>query len=168
MKINNRLFRFLLRGLLLFLLWYFVYDLWLRRDRTVDDFLNQTVAYSSHVVLKFLGYDSCISDTEVCISQMATVNIGRGCNGLELYALFAGFIIIFPGNWKKKLLYILLGIAVIFALNTGRVTMLAIDNYSNKEWFTFNHKYTYLFIIYLAIFGMWVLWVNKFSSLAGQ
>jgi exosortase family protein XrtF len=89
--------------------------------------------------------------------------IGDNCNGIALFALFTGFIIAYPGNWKKKAIFIPLGILLIEFMNVLRVVCLAIlDTYSRK-WTEFNHTYTFTIIIYGCIFLLWMLWVNKVS-----
>ena len=38
-----------------------------------------------------------------------------------------------------------------------------IANY-NYYYLDFNHTYTFTFIAYSVVFGLWMLWVNKFSK----
>lgn len=32
------------------------------------------------------------------------------------------------------------------------------------QYLNFNHTYTFTFIAYSVVFGLWILWVNKFSD----
>ena len=90
--------------------------------------------------------------------------VGDSCNGIVLFALFTGFIVSYKGNWKYKLIYIILGILTIEFLNSLRLVFLAILDTHNRAWTEFNHTYTFTIIIYAYIFLLWILWVNKFSK----
>jgi hypothetical protein len=46
-----------------------------------------------------------------------------------------------------------------------RVAVLAVNYHFSRHTFDFNHKYTYSFLVYSVIFGLWMLWVNRFSGL---
>lgn len=92
------------------------------------------------------------------------VCVGSGCSGLELFVLFFGFIILMRGRLIDKIWFIPLGFLGILVLNIIRITLLAIIYYHKPEYLDFNHKYTFVIIVYGAIFGLWVLWVNKFAN----
>ncbi|MDX2195774.1 MAG: archaeosortase/exosortase family protein [Cytophagales bacterium] len=161
---KKELIRFFGLSLLLYIGWYLTYELWIGPDGRVDSWLNEVVAYSSYRLLNIFGYDSCITNTSVCVRNVSTVTVGNGCNGLEIYAIFTGFIIVMHGRWKYKLLFIVVGLLSIFVLNVFRVTMLAIDRYNDLNIFRFNHKYTYVFVIYSFIFMLWIIWIKKYAD----
>ncbi len=92
------------------------------------------------------------------------VCVGSGCSGLELFVLFFGFILLMKGRLIDKLWFIPLGFLGILVLNIIRIISLAIIYYHKPEYLDFNHKYTFVIIVYGAIFGLWVLWVNKFAN----
>ena len=91
------------------------------------------------------------------------VLIGAPCNGLNLFALFAGFIIIFPGKIIQKLIFIPIGILIIHVINIFRLVALALVVLYKPESLEFNHKYTFTIVVYAFIFVMWIIWVNKFA-----
>lgn len=155
--------RFLAYAMGLYVLWYIFYDLWLLNDGRLDWWLSENVAHFSGNVLAALGFNAGSDRYIVMLNGYKSVIVGPPCNGLVLYALFTGFIIAFPGPWKKKLWYIPLGIATIYFLNILRVVGLSLNSYYSQDTFHFNHKYTYVFIVYAFIFGLWMLWAKKFS-----
>lgn len=156
--------RFLITALGLYLLWYLVYDLWILPDGRLDKWLCQNVAFLGGEALHLLGFNGRAQDITVFVNQYAVVRVGNPCNGLILYALFTGFIIAYPGNWKNKLLYIPLGILAIYFLNIIRVVCLALNSFYSHETLDFNHKYTFTFIVYAFIFGFWMLWVKRYAK----
>jgi exosortase/archaeosortase family protein len=73
-----------------------------------------------------------------------------------LFALFAIFILSFPGRWLRKLWFIPLGIAAIHAANILRiVSLLLIQLYFGEEALKFNHDYTFTVFVYSIIFALW-------------
>ena len=43
-----------------------------------------------------------------CVGEKG-VEINNGCNSLNLLGLYGGFIIAYPGPWKKQILFLLIG-----------------------------------------------------------
>jgi exosortase family protein XrtF len=126
--------------------------------------IDKTVAVSKWI-LEGLGYTVFTgSDRLIGIDGTGGLWIGDNCNGIALFSLFTGFIIAYPGNWKKKLYFIPLGILMIEILNILRVVFLAILDTHSRTWTEFNHTYTFTIIIYGFIFFLWMLWTNKISD----
>lgn len=89
--------------------------------------------------------------------------IGDPCNGLTLFAMFSLFIIAYPGRWIHKAWYIPVGITLIHILNVVRIAALCIITQKAPEWLDFNHTYLFQIIMYGFIFGLWYIWIKKFS-----
>lgn len=162
MKDNSKVIRFLIAALGLWLAWFVLYDIWLSN---FDDWLALKVAEGSSLFLSLIGYRAETRNSVVLIDGEELVYIGAACNGMVLMALFAGFIVAFPGPLLKKLLYIPFGIAVINLLNVMRVAALALNSLYSSQTLEFNHKYTFTVIVYAFIFILWMLWVKRFSTL---
>ena len=170
---QDPLYRFLLKAVFLFLTWYFVYELWLHPQFSVDMAVIRNLEDLSSALLTALGY-SLIPDSEV--PSMRTIGIdgtnglwiGDPCNGLTLFALFTGFVIAYPGPVKKKLWYIPLGIICIHLLNVLRITALALIIYyfPDPEVLDFNHTYTFTILVYAFVLCLWYLWAVKLSGIS--
>lgn len=155
---------FILKGVGLYLLWYMLYDNWLLKDGWADHFLIDHLVKTTSFILKNLGYTIFEYADAVGVDGTHGVLIGTPCNGLSLFALFAGFIIIFPGKWVYKLFFIPLGILLIHVINIFRLVGLALVVVYHPASLEFNHKYTFTVIVYVFIFILWIIWVNKFST----
>jgi exosortase/archaeosortase family protein len=70
----------------------------------------------------------------------------------------------YPGDWKVKTIYILIGSIVIYLINVLRILVLLFNMIYYKGSFDFNHKYTYTIAVYLCVFVLWMLWANHFSK----
>jgi exosortase family protein XrtF len=91
--------------------------------------------------------------------------VGSNCNAITLFALFAVFIISYPGNQKHKWWYLVLGMITIHLLNILRVAALAIIARNSPLSLDFNHTYTFTFLIYGYIFLLWMIWVSRFARI---
>jgi exosortase family protein XrtF len=166
-KINPILLLFL-KALALYLVWYLVYELFLAKDGTLDTFLNQTIITSSVELLKLLGYTSYANQHIVCIDTRNMVSVGAPCNGLVLYALFTGFLLVMPGKLKDKLWFSVVGMSLLYMVNVLRVVALALNMWYSPQTFDFNHRYVYQLLVYVIIFLLWKTWVKRFSGLELQ
>lgn len=90
--------------------------------------------------------------------------IVEGCNGLSVIILFISFIIAFTGRLKVTAIYIISGSLLIHMLNIVRIALLAIGLYYFPSLENMLHEVVFPLFIYGVVFGLWVIWVNKFSS----
>jgi exosortase/archaeosortase family protein len=152
---------FVLRGAAFMLLWHVGYTSWLAPDGHLDEALSRNLAQVSAGALRWVGIGSdVVQHRLVQVEQQPAVWVGNPCNGLVLYALFAGFVLAFPGSWKRKSWFIPLGL--IYLLNIGRVAMLAVlQHWGPAGSVDFNHHYTFTVIVYGAIAALWTQWVQQ-------
>lgn len=99
---------------------------------------------------------------EVLIGQRHAIGIADGCNGLALFVVYLGFIICFPIQWKRFLLFAIGGVFVIHILNIARVSGLAWVNLNFSEYMDFAHHYLFKILVYSGIFYLWVLYAKRF------
>lgn len=168
--VNKPVIHFFLKAFLLYLLWFLIYDLYLRENGLADSWLTNNVTNHSISILRLLRFDATHTfgfNTyhQVSIENIKMLGISNACNGQVLYPLFAGFIIATPGFWKNKLVMIITGFVSIYIVNILRIVLLIIIRYYKPEYLAFNHKYTFVILVYSFIFFLWILWVNKFSKL---
>ncbi len=163
LKENRPLVRFLAIACGLYVSWYIVYDLLLHPAKHLDDFVTYNAINLSKKILSFLGFTVYSRNRLTGIVPTTGLWIGDPCNGLNLFALFSGFIIAYPGKIKYKLVFIPSGIIIIHIINIVRIAGLCIVLLYRPGWMNFNHTYTFTIIAYICIFSLWMLWVNKFS-----
>jgi exosortase family protein XrtF len=154
---------FLVKATLCYLLWYFIYEQWLAKVGWLDEIIINNLVVVTNNILIFMGYTTFLFEHTLGIDGSNGVYIGTPCNGLELMALFSGFVLIFNGSWKNKIWYIPFGVIIIHILNIFRVLSLAIIAKVAPETLDFNHKYTFTLMLYLIVFLGWVIWVKRFA-----
>lgn len=166
---QKQLALFAVKAVLLYMVWFIAYDVVFERDGSVNTFLNHRVASDAATLLNIIGYNTTTApgnhQTVVLIDGNGIVAVGNPCNGLELFALFAGFIICFPGSLKAKLWFIPAGMLLVHFINVIRTLVLALIQLKAPEHLDFNHHYTFTVIVYAFIFGLWMRWTNKYSGL---
>jgi exosortase family protein XrtF len=78
--------------------------------------------------------------------------------------LFVSFIVAFAQKFKKTLLYMLGGLALIYATNIIRIVLLSIALYQYPESSDFLHDIVFPGIIYGMVFLLWLFWVRAISK----
>ena len=167
-KTLNTFHKFLLKAGLLYVFFYFIYELILKKYTSFDQYFIRIIINACELILSFLNYKTFssreINDFQVFgIDGSNGVWIGGPCNGVTLMFLFAIFIIAYPGNFKHKLWYLPIGIILVYSLNLFRIVSLSLIAYYKPSYLEINHTYTFTFIAYSFVFSLWMLWVNKFS-----
>lgn len=154
---------FFIKAILAYLIWFLLYENWLLKVGWIDKVVIDNLIHLSKLSLTILGYNVFVFGHTFGIDGSHGVFIGTPCNGLDLMALFAGFVIVFNGSWKNKWWFILVGLIVIHFLNLVRVVALTIIAKTAPEYIDFNHKYTFTIILYAFVFFGWVLWVKYYA-----
>jgi exosortase family protein XrtF len=166
---KNRLYRFLILGGAIFIIWFLLYHVWLD-PIVLDSPIIHVQTKVSQLLLNLIGQPAQSQVLEGRFSSLiflgnTGVRIGGECGGMELLVLFAGFILAIGGSARNMAWYIPLGILIIIALNIIRISSLTLMVAYAPAYVDFNHKYTFVIIVYAAIFGMWALWTKKYSGL---
>ena len=154
---NRSVLEFLGKMLAAYGLWYLLYDLWLLPDGRLDAWISGSVAEVSGGLLAALGVDPAVQARVVALPGVPGVRIADGCNGLSTIGLFVGFVVAYPGRWTRRLAFIPLGMAAIYATNVARVAAMAVVQ---KHWpaaFDPLHGFGLTTIFYVVVFGLWVL-----------
>lgn len=163
---NRLLLRFILIAAAMYLVWFFGYEQWLALDGRLDSALCIQLSRVSAALLQFFGFAATLETAHPSVLLMngvPAVVVGVPCNGLVLYALFSGFVLAFPGPWRRRLWFIPAGMALIWVLNVLRIGALALNQYYAHQSVDFNHHYTFTFIVYSCIFGLWMLWARRLA-----
>ena len=161
---KNPVIRFVILFMAIYGSWYLVYELYLAQNTSIDRILIELVGKSSTQLLIWFGFEASyqILPHTVSLNSITCISVGASCNGLALFALFASFILATPVSIQPKLLFIPLGIIVIFLLNVIRIAALTLNVKYYPESVDFNHHYLFTFIVYGITFWIWIIWVNKF------
>ena len=91
-----------------------------------------------------------------------TFRVVSECGAIEAMAIFFSAIIAFPTRWWKRIVGILVGVPLLYAVNILRLTCLgyigAWDN--GGEIFSFAHEYVWQGLYIIFVVAIWLLWVE--------
>lgn len=165
---KNQFQFFLLKSSLLYVICYFFYEFIIKIYTRFDQLFIRGIINQCEFILNSLGYKTFASketnDFQVFgIDGSNGVWIGGPCNGITLLFLFAVFVISYPGNIKNKLWYLPIGAILIHIINILRIVSLSLLAFYSPQYLSFNHTYTFTFIVYSFVFWLWMQWANKFS-----
>lgn len=150
--------RFLVRGLIIFIGWRLLYELWLRPLGFPDHELTQFLIKLTYSVLHPFYPGLNIQGYALYIYQEPVITFTTGCNGLELMVLYISFLICYPTTWKRMLIFSVAGIIIINIMNVARCAGLAVWAYHHIPLWDFMHHYLFKLIIYAVNFYLWVLY----------
>ena len=170
---------FLLRALIIFVLWKCIYGFFLEPNRTLDNSLTMKVGGDVAWVLKklkssqdyqaearidekwFEGRLYAAPVTRIEYKGKKLMHIADGCNGLELFVLYLGFIFILPASLKRKFAFGIAGIFIIHIINVLRCVGLAFVAIHWRDHFEFAHHYLFKAVVYGIVFLLWVKFTDK-------
>ncbi|WP_290838751.1 exosortase family protein XrtF [Flavobacterium sp.] len=137
----------------------------------VDGF-TKLVASQTKWFTDLLGYQTAIKPHLLQPSIMYILDgryvsrVVEGCNALSVIILFASFVFAFKGKWPTMFVFIVSGAIAIHILNIVRIGLLSIALLHYPKYEHLLHGVLFPAFIYGTVFLLWVIWVNKFSSLA--
>jgi exosortase family protein XrtF len=170
-QLKNPFFKFIFLSTGIYLGWYFLYEFYLKPDTQFDDYIIHSLVKMAEWILSALGYalipyQDLPLRSHIGIDGSLGVTIGEPCDGAVLFALFAAFVISFPGPFKHKLWFVPIGLLAVHLINALRVAGLALIVHINENWLSFNHDYTFTIIVYAFVFWLWWIWIKRFSPLS--
>lgn len=170
---SNAFLKFLLSAGILYFILYLIYQFVVKRYTFYDQKFIGSIIKASEFFLNSLGYKTftVLQDRDMQVVGIDGSNgvwVGSNCNAITLFALFAVFIIAYPGQQKNKWWFVPSGIVAIHLINIFRVVALALTANYFPEYLNFNHTYTFTIIVYGFIFLLWMIWVNRFAHRKNQ
>jgi exosortase/archaeosortase family protein len=179
-KLPRPVVQFAVKSLVLFIAWEILYAFVLLPNRVVDRPLSIFTGKATAAVLNFFAKDKNTHVEEVLQTETAegiamtypkiiiyagnkkVIGIADSCNGLNLYVLYLGFILVYPSsNNKTRLKFALIGLVAIVAVNILRCTMLALLANKYPHFNFFAHHYLYKIIIYSLVFALWLSFIKS-------
>jgi exosortase family protein XrtF len=94
----------------------------------------------------------------------SVIRVFEGCNGINVAIVYIAFLFAFKGSLKQTLVFLLLGLLVIYVSNLVRVSLLYGVAIRFPSTLYFFHKYLFTGILYLVVFILWYLWIRQIKS----
>ena len=178
-SLKNKAQKFVVFFIPSLILWFSFYHYIYKIDYLVSSDFDSLTIFSellsnqSNFILQIFGLSTSTEiqgDMVVCkvldYEYTHGVWIGEPCNGIKIFGVFIIFILCFSGKAINKLWFIPSGIFIIHFLNILRISILTYIAAINPNWLNFNHNITFQVIIYGSMFGLWLIWIKKFSNVS--
>ncbi len=160
-KIPASLKPYLIRAFILVIGWNLLYHLLLKPIEVPDMQLTKSVQWGGMKLLSLFYSDVKADGSGILISGKHSVNIAHQCNGLELIVLYIGFILCVPTNFRRMVLYGIIGTIIIYILNIVRTALLASIYFNGYSFADFAHHFAFKIAIYGVVFLGWVLYLRN-------
>ncbi|MDX1637526.1 MAG: archaeosortase/exosortase family protein [Balneolaceae bacterium] len=151
---------FVLKVLVIYIAWYFIYELWLLPDGSLDRWVAVNIVDTTAALLTLFNYDVYAAGRLIGLGEAPGILLVDGCTGISAIGLFIGFVMAYPGKWIPRFSFIIIGIGVIYLVNIARIAVLTVTQVQWPELFEFTHDYSTTAIFYLVIFALWIIWAN--------
>jgi exosortase family protein XrtF len=180
-RIPRPVLLFLLKALVIFVVWKVLYLTLLLPHLIPDRVLTRFVGVSTVSVLNLFTPQSPYRAVELnddntddgvfyratCIDirrdELQTLRVANACNGLELMVLYVAFLYCFPAPWKRRLVFAIWGCLLITLMNVLRCAALVVIFERYKAYLDFSHHFIFTFVIYCVIFTGWFFFTKNLS-----
>lgn len=172
---------FLFKALSILIIWKTIYLVFLLPTRVIDAPATYSVGVATAKALNLLnhseGYHSKkdlitresefgiekVNQQAIYLDDKKIVAIEDACNGIELFALYVGFILCLPAMLSRKVFFILMGLIAIYFVNIFRCATITWILLNHPSLFSFAHHYLFTFIVYVFIIWFWLLFTKKLT-----
>jgi len=156
-----------------------LYSLWLFADNILDVFSGFARIWwlQYHILLKasmfimikllsvFWGIDAFIIDyRNIALPAGQEIPIYNFHLGLDVFVMFACFIIAWPASWKTRLWYIPAGMLFLYLLNVLFMTLAVSKAYYIPPTSKMPSPSQFKTILYLITLGLWLLFIRYFGN----
>lgn len=155
------------RNFLFFVLLSFIIFPILNSLDFLNDWLTHGVTTASRHFIGFFssntpwGYFNPQYRTYHVFDSRGHILVGNPCNGFELYYVCTAFILSIPGiSLKRKIIFGISGILILFVSNVVRISALFYIAKSHPEWFETFHKTVFQLGVYVIMFIIWIIYLK--------
>jgi exosortase/archaeosortase family protein len=142
----------------LLLIFYVVYS----SDFFDQYFLQPIVCFQtkiSSIVLNMFGQENN-ADGITITGLHNSLNVSKGCDGMEVSALYLIGVLLMPFTWRSKGVGVFWGFTVLFLLNLVRIIALFVTQIYMPTAFDFLHLHGGFALFTIVAIFMWMIWAN--------
>ena len=125
------------------------------------------MAVVSGEVLRMTGMDATASETMLMGPGFSFVVV-RGCDGLEMIALFVAAVLAFPASRRSKIIFALSGAVSLLIVNVIRIVSLAYADTYSPGLSEQLHLDVWPGVLIIAILSCWLMWARRVIRMPGE
>lgn len=164
-------FKFLARFLAFYLIANILYGWWITSYAPKADPVTVSETHQSAFILSLTGYDDVRTIAHyskpaerIFLGEKPVLAVYEGCNGINVWIIFAGFLVAFGGLKKNVWIFIGIGSVIIYVINLGRIIFLFLIALKYPDSLYFFHKYFFTAGLYVVVFGLWYFWIKRYGQ----
>ena len=127
-------------------------------QRALFDYLCAN-AWISNVLLNCLGQECQVSQVTIQSADFG-IAIRKGCDAIEPSWLFCASVLAFPAPFKRKIPGVLIGVAVLLALNVVRIVSLYFIGVHLPGFFSTAHLEIWPVVFIVTAILLWLGWIR--------
>jgi exosortase/archaeosortase family protein len=139
------------------------YNAFLANNLNYIQGLRLVLLHTSASILNAIGFTAITNDTEMLVAGHYVIQVVYSCLGLGVISFFTAFVLAYPKQLKRKLIFIAAGILTIEVLNVIRFILLGLY-WDNKTTKVIDHHTIFNLIIYVIIAISLYFWVKSPDS----
>lgn len=163
-------FLFLGKFLGFYLIANFLYGWWVTSYGSAPDPLTVLTTRQATFILDLAGY--AVSHAphptrpaeRIWLDGHAILSVYEGCNGMNVWIIFTGFILAFTGLSRPALIFWGIGTIIIYWVNQLRILLLFFISLAYPQSLYFFHKYFFTAGIYAVVFVLWYYWMTRYGK----
>lgn len=133
--------------------------------KPIQDLIDLNGLYTQGVVLvtsKILNLSGLQCTYQGSLLSLPTISLDVkfGCNGLEAVMIYSVAVIAFPADWKKRVIGISAGFAILQVINILRITALAYSGIHFKSLFEYLHIYVAQGLMIAVSLGIFFIYLS--------
>lgn len=121
-------------------------------------------ARASGALLNLIGQHNRVIDGTLWSGNTAVVTVLPLCSGFEFLCLFSAAVLVFPAPLAKKIPGMLVGVALLLALNLIRIMSLFFIGIHYPSIFTVVHEEIWAMILVIASIVLYIAWIRWAGS----
>jgi exosortase/archaeosortase family protein len=125
--------------------------------------INQVFNESIYILRNILNITITIEPHVIITKNGIRLLLGESASGLKQMCQFVILILLFSGQWKQKAWFIPLGLIILQLTNVFRIACLVVIAMHWPLQIHYAHDNWLRILYYFVIFGLWVVWMEKFA-----
>lgn len=132
-----------------------IYNEWISANMDYVSAFRLFILKAASFFVKIFGFESEVSSYTLRLSNVSTVKMVYSCIGFDILSFWTAFTFAYPQAWKRKFLFMVLGVLTITFLNVIRVGGLAmIRSIHSIRSLDIDHHLIFNIVVYSVVFIM--------------
>lgn len=124
-------------------------------------FIERGIASGAARLARLVGSNAEVVQGNLIVTRDTSLQVNHECTGLFVFVVLLSFMVAYPASWRQKIAGMIIGVAVLSAVNVARIATLVrlVEFYPNL--FDYFHEYVWqgLFLMLTTLYAM--AWVER-------